>query len=83
MQRISNTYTDIYTAAYVPSVQVYWRIKESNGMVTAETSDGTSWTPLGPAIPSPIQTTWVQLEIGAGTDTTTSGTAHFDDFNGK
>jgi hypothetical protein len=83
-KRINNTYTNIYSVTYSPTAHLYWRIRESDGMVTAETSDGNTWTALGPPVADPIETTWIQLEIGAGTYSgATGGSAHFDDLNGK
>lgn len=83
MRRVGGASSTISSVTYQPAMHLWWRLRESGGMVTAETSpNGSSWTAIGPAVASPIPTSVIAVELGAGTgDGTTSGAAQFDNFN--
>ena len=76
---------DELTATYDPTIDLWWRLREHDGLVLFEMSpDGLAWTERA-RTPTPVSLDHVQIAIGAGTygDATVPdpGTARFRCFN--
>jgi hypothetical protein len=77
------TFTPAGTAAYDPTKNVYWQLRELGGMVYCETStDGTTFTSFGSmADPFPLQFGFVSVNAGTfGSLSANAGAAIFDDL---
>jgi hypothetical protein len=86
---VNNVATEIASAAYSATSHRWWRITESAGTVSWQTSpDGTTWAPFTSASTATLASLGVDLtsirpQVGAGTwqAETSPGTAAFDNVN--
>lgn len=82
-QNVGGTFTSLANRAYAPATDKFFRIAESGGNLSWDTSpDGMTWTNLL-VHASPIAVDAVNLAIGAGTNNAVAspGTAQFATFN--
>lgn len=85
-QELNGNYTKFKTIPYDAVAHRFWKIRESGGMASFETSpDGQTWTTqiqISTNLLFPMDL--VRIEMGSGTDGVQSdaGEAHFANFNG-
>lgn len=82
-KKVSSTQTNVYSSAYSPSSDVYFRIRERNGITYWETSaDGDTWV-TNHSEANPIDVTSLAFELSAGTwsSEASSSSIILDKFN--
>jgi hypothetical protein len=79
--RIDGVYTTVDSVPYDAVDHLWWRLRESAGVLFWEASpDGSRWIAIGEQ-PTPFDMSMVHFDVGAGAyqPETNPGTAHFDD----